>query len=867
MTTQSGNIHAWRCHRPFVVVVSFYSVGLLLAACCRPPLVLLFAASFLMFFLALAVAKWRAFLLCALLVLTGWTNLVFRTAIISPNDLRQLIGDKTETVAVRGVLDRTPQIRISQRRGDETEHSQAQVRVSEIRIGETWQPAEGDIVVSTPLGPLEQTAAHERTDSHARTTTHERKGTHKRKDARKRTTASEQNKAPAQPITAPAEAMIVPAQAGGGQGVEISGIISRPPPATAEGLFDDRDYLQTRGIFYELRTRSTNDWHLREPMLSRPPLTDRFLEWSRHVLALGLPQDQTLRLLWAMTLGWRTAFTGDVGDPFLRAGTMHLFAIDGLRIGLIAGMLVTLLRVLQVSRGWCGAVAIPAIWFYTAATGWESSAIRASLMMSIVLGGWALKRPADLLNSLGGAAFLILLWDPRQLFEASFQLSFFVMLTIALLLPPLNEISDNLMKPDPLLPAGLVPQWQRGLTQSVRLLARYFSLSLAAWIGSIPLSAYYFHLFSPISPLANVIAVPLGTFALMANLGALVCGTWLPFATGLFNNAAWFLMLEMGKVSEWSTRIPGSYLYVRAPSWIWIGIYYGALVILLSPWMNSRRRRIFGAAGAVLIALAYIACGIQWRDETSLTVLPLNGGHAVFVDAGASKEDCLIDCGSEDAVNFTVKPYLESQGINSLSRLVLTEGDSKNCGGAGILDSYFGVHELWTSPVHFRSPAYEKVVASFDEPAPRRTILHCGETLGCWHVVWPAANGDATRADDNALALLGNFYGRRVLLLSDLDSDGQKQMLSGTNDLRADIIISGLPNESEPLCDALADAVQPRLIIIADSQYPPTRHASTKLRERFEQRSVPVVYTSDSGAVKIVMDEAGWTYKTAWGLH
>ena len=161
------------------------------------------------------------------------------------------------------------------------------------------------------------------------------------------------------------------------------------------------------------------------PILPKPPLTDRFLNWSKRTLALGLPvEDEPLRLLWAMTLGWRTAFTGDISEPFLRAGTMHLFAIDGLRIALISGMLVALLRVLQVSRAWCGLIAIPAIWFYTAATGWESSAIRASVMMTIVLGGWALKRPANLVNSLAAAAFIILLWEPRQLFEASFQLSF-----------------------------------------------------------------------------------------------------------------------------------------------------------------------------------------------------------------------------------------------------------------------------------------------------------------------------------------------------------------------------------------------------------------------------------------------------------
>lgn len=352
-----------------------------------------------------------------------------------------------------------------------------------------------------------------------------------------------------------------------------------------------------------------------------------------------------------------------------------------------------------------------------------------------------------------------------------------------------------------------------------------------------------------------------GTFALMANLGALVCGTWFPFATGLFNNAAWFLMLEMGKVSEWCTRIPGSYLYVRAPSWIWVGIYYGVLVLLLSPWMNTTRKRIFGGAGAVLIAAVYFACGIHGRDKTELTVLPLNGGHAIFVDAG--RDDCLIDCGSADAVNFTVKPFLQAHAVNSIPRLVLTEGDSKNCGGAGTLDSYFGVREMWTSAAQFRSPVYKKVVASFDAVPSRHKTLQYGDTFGSWRVLWPDANSDSEskREDDNALVLMGNFNGRRVLLLSDLGPAGQKQLLSGINDLHADIVITGLPNDGEPLSDALADAIQPKLIVIADSEYP--RPANAKLRKRLEQRGVPVLYTSDSGAVKIVLDKSGWKYDTA----
>ena len=74
----------------------------------------------------------------------------------------------------------------------------------------------------------------------------------------------------------------------------------------------------------------------------------------------------------------------------------------------------------------------------------------------------------------------------------------------------------------------------------------------------------------------------------------------------------------------------------------------------------------------------------------------------------------------------------------------------------------------------------------------------------------------------------------------------------------ADVVVAGLPAEGEPLCDALIDAIQPRVIVIADSEFPATRRASRALHERLEQKKVPVIYTRTSGAVKIETDKAGW---------
>jgi len=799
-------------NRPLVSVVLAYAAGLLLAQLSRPPLDALFAVAILFLLLALVVKRLRPHVIWPLLALAGWVNLEYRTAVVSPADLQSQLGTEPALVTLRGELLETPRLKILTLEGQENWRSLARIHTTAFsRAGGSFTPADGDVLAVTPgiLGP----------------------------------------------------AFFA------GQTVELSGVIARPRPPLAAGLFDYQNYLATRGIYFQLKTQSTNDWMLRSSVTASPPLTDRFLDWSRHTLALGLPaEDQPLHLLWAMTLGWKTAFTGDIADPFLRAGTMHLFAIDGLRIALLSGMIVTLLRVLRLARSWCGAVAIPVIWFYTAATGWEASAVRASVMMTIVLGGWALKRPGDLLNSLAAAALIILVQEPRQLLEASFQLSFCVMLVIGLLLPPLNLFFDRLLRLDPLLPDELAPRWKRFSLNAARITLRYFGLSFAAWLGSLPLSAKYFHLFSPVSTLANVVAVPLGTLALMANLGALICGAWFPYAAVLFNHAAWFLMVAMTWVSEQSTRLPDAYFYVPEPSFLSIGLYYAILIAAFSGWFKTSRRILGGSVILLVIAGAYLW---QWqtsRSETDLTVFPLNGGHAIYVDAAGRANDWLINCGDAKAVEFPLKDFLHAQGVNHLPRLLLAESSGRNCGGAETLDNLFGINELWLGRTRFRSSEYNLAVDAFAKPVDRRHYLAPGQTAGHWQVLFPDTTNTLAKADDKPLVLLGTLAGTRILLLSDLSRLGQSDLLSHTNlDLHADLVIAGLPDAGEPLCADLIAAIRPQAIILADSDHPATRRAGNALKDRLAATKIPIIYTRTAGAVKITTTPQGWTLQTSDG--
>ena len=95
------------------------------------------------------------------------------------------------------------------------------------------------------------------------------------------------------------------------------------------------------------------------------------------------------------------------------------------------------------------------------------------------------------------------------------------------------------------------------------------------------------------------------------------------------------------------------------------------------------------------------------------------------------------------------------------------------------------------------------------------------------------------------------------MLLSDLGRDGQEELLGRGVDLKADVVVAGLPDRGEPLSDALLEAVEPRLIIVADSEFPATRRAPWGLRERLRRHGIPVVYGREAGAMTLVIGTRG----------
>lgn len=783
---------------PLFVVALAHLAGIGLGDLLDGPVFWLCAASVATGLVALLSDRGRPWLLCLLLPLAGWTNLAARKAVLSPVDLQVLLHGETKLASLRGVLLETPTLSVYEHDGAPSWRTLARVRITAAAFPHEWAPATGSIIVKSPG--------------------------------------------------------ILGSNYYAGRMVELTGVLRPPKGPVAEGLFDYPAYLARQGIHYELKTEGATDWQIdaSEPAAPPPPWSDRFLQWARRVLARGLPgEDEALRLTWAMALGWKTALTDEVAAPFMESGTMHVFAISGLHVALIAGILVSLLRFARIPRGWCGLVVIPLIWLYTGATGWQASAIRSTIMMTVIIGGWALKRPGNLLNSLGAAAFIILLWDPQQLFQAGFILSFLVVFFMAILVPAFDRLRDRLMQTDPLLPAELVPKWRQQLDWPLRVISGSFATSLAAWLGSLPVIASYFNLFTPVSLLANLVVVPLSSLALMCNLGSLITGDWLPYFTELFNHSGWFFMAGMIALSEWFAGLPWAYWHVPAPGGLGFALYYATLALLFSGWLLRPERRPVAAG---LLAVLTVIALVTWKklhDRTQITILAAGSGDAILTDRPGSREDLLIDAGDRSLEKFVIRPYLYGRGINHLPELVLTHGDVRHVGGASDVLDAFHVNEVFTSDLSFRSPPYRELTRKLDQTPQRRRLVHRGDSIGPWQLLHPAAGDRHGQADDGAMVLAGSFDGVRVLLCSDLGRLGQRALFESGQDLRADVVVAGVPTQGEPLNDALLERIRPRAIIISCGEYPANERVASALRERLARTGVPVFYTENDGSVTL----------------
>ena len=591
-------------------------------------------------------------------------------------------------------------------------------------------------------------------------------------------------------------------------------------------------------------------------------------------------------------------------DHFRRTGTYHALVISGLHFSSLTFLLTVLFRVIRASPWTRLGGGLVVGWLYTAVSGWQPPVIRAAGGLTLFLIARCLYRNGRLLNLLAATGFAYLTYDPSELFDASFQLSFACVAAIGLFVEPWLNASSNQFSPalanlkDP--NRGFrMPRSAQEFRVELRLIAEAMSLysripetwfanSIAFLLGTVyflydifvtstvmqialalPM-LLYFHRFSLSGLTANLIVVPLMSIVVPFGILAILTGWHWPASIAS-------LMLNWSEaVAFWHLKWAPEFRVPDPPQWL--DLAFVAALGLCAVSLRQRKLRLI----AVPLALAAFAALAFYRfppvteaGKFELTAIDVGQGDsllAVFpkgqlmvVDAGGiltfgkqKRKPPQIETGED-----VVSPFLWSRRIAKLDVVVSTHAHEDHAGGLPALIANFHPKELWTGA----NP--ESVVWSKVEQAARRAgtqirSLQAGDKFaygGALITVVAPLSGYLPSKDpknDDSLAFVIEYGRHRFFLTGDMERTVELQL---ANLPHIDVLKVGHHGSKTSTTDELLDQTHPSMALISDGIENLFHHPHPSVLARLENRHIGILRTDEDGMIRVVSDGTHLSYQ------
>lgn len=584
-----------------------------------------------------------------------------------------------------------------------------------------------------------------------------------------------------------------------GDEVEFSAVPSFPDPPRNPGVMDYSRWLERRGIFLEYRVDPSVPGRVIGHDRGNPlmALSLRARKWAQRSLSVDLSgAPETVGTIQGICLGVTENAPEGFLDEFRFTGTMHLFAVSGLHVGMVAVILWFLLSMVRTPRSIAVLVLIVALAAYVMITGCKEGSVRAATMASLLALGLVFFRRSPPLNSLAAAACFQLVVDPNTLFSSGWQFSYSVVGSILLLGDPIRQRIIRWHEPDVFLPPRLLTKRERLTFGAWRELAGLVAVSLAAWVGSLVPTAVYFHLISFSALGANILAVPLAfailSLGIMAVGGGLV-SVWL---AGACNNANWLVVKLLLLVIQGSALIPAGHWFIGSAA-------------------NSTPR-------ILLPDLHGASCAVICEPHG---VMMINAGRL------------------RDAAR-TLLPMLEWLGVNAISELVVTHAAAEGMGGIATLSGQIPIRSLYLPP----DPGHSLVARKLYERESATTRLVNGEVLE----VSPHDMVRVLHAEGDAAILRIDGGSISVLWMPGVERRDRhlRERLEGL-DLRADLLVLPLAGISVEEGLALIRRVSPRAVISPVGGLGPGSAPSRQWGDILKAEGIVLFRQDETGAVLI----------------
>lgn len=602
-------------------------------------------------------------------------------------------------------------------------------------------------------------------------------------------------------------------------------------------------------------------------------------------------------------------WTGD----FRRTGTFHALVISGLHVTVLAGTLLFLLRLCFIAEIPALAITAVAAWVYALVSGWSAPVVRAAGGFTLYLVGRYFYRRGRVMNLLAAVAIAYLVYDPGQMFESSFQLSFLSVAAIGALAAPLIERTSGPFRAAlnvitearrDLRIAPKMAQFRvelRLLAETLALLTRVpeiwamRALALSARIGfyvyeaivistviqiglALPM-ALYFHRISFSGLSANVIIVPLLSIVVPIGFLSIFTGWHVPAAV-----AEWLLVLAE-KVAHWHTRWEPDWRVPDPP--VWLSLSFVASLLLLT--FTMRRSRLWRWPSLALVLGLFSLVFLHpfppkvERGKLELSTIDVGQGDGLLiafpdgklmmVDGGGfpnwsnKKVKSKLDIGED-----VISPYLWSRSIKKLDVIVCTHAHEDHTGGLGALIDNFHPTEVWTG-ANGGGTVWREVEAK----AAARNIpivsMRAGRKFdfGGTRIEALSPPIDYQPADspkNNDSLVLKVTYGKHCFLLTgDMEKQMEAQLIANGIAIHADVLKVGHHGSKTSSTESFLEAVQPTYAVISDGFENSFHHPHPEVMSRLWVHHAEILRTDLQGLITIRSDGKKLEVETQLPLH
>lgn len=653
--------------------------------------------------------------------------------------------------------------------------------------------------------------------------------------------------------------------------------LKRPQSYRTPGSFDYARYLAMKDIWV--------NGYIRSPVLitnlKHQPGSLRALTYVPEQLRMKIGQqidmaltDRTISSLYrAILIGDRSGVSNETLEAFKGSGTMHILAISGIHVSVIALLLFWILSRLLSFSDWyltrfplkkgAALFSIPILLFFGLLAGANTPVVRSVLMACMVLLALCTNRQKSPGPLLSAAALLLLIHDPLQLYAISFQLSFAAMGAILFLLPVLKQyLYPGTSESKPRLTIIIIKWLWAGLL-----------VSLTATIVTAPITVSAFHRFSPLGLLSNLLIEPLiCLWSLPAGLLSIPFTFISPeIAAFILQTGAIGIELALRAAGAFST-LPTSSIWMPPPSPAFLLIFYSTLILLLIEHQvhgTVRRSIALGLSFCLLFVFSqpYILKAAISPQPFRITYLDIGQGSSTLIEFPTGYR-LLIDGGGSSSPTSTVgeriiAPYLWHRGIKRIDAIAITHPDADHYNGLEFIIRHFKPKVLWTRDTHGHEDAFMHLIARAKKekvavvvPKAGQTLTEGSSFLQCVENTADFVPEGVRQLHNNAGLILKACSGQFCAIFpGDIEAADEYNLLSSAKDVNATILLAAHHGSATSNTSAFVAAVAPQYIVVSAGRFKPDIFPSADLKKQAQEFKIPLFTTASHGTIDLSVSD------------